>query len=63
MVSMKGIGYMKSLHISMENIRDEACGQGKAESRRFAKRQLTRFRREKDTMDRKMNIHMMIIKY
>ncbi len=51
MVSMKGIGYKEILN-SLDgayNI-DEAVEKVKQESRRFAKRQLTWFRREKETI-------------
>ncbi len=51
MVSMKGIGY-KEIHAYLDGAYslDEAIEKVKLESRRFAKRQLTWFRREKDTI-------------
>lgn len=51
MVSMKGIGYKEILaYLDGEYSLDEAVDKVKLESRRFAKRQLTWFRREKDTI-------------
>lgn len=51
MVSMKGIGYKEILdYLDNECTLDEAIYKVKLESRRFAKRQLTWFRREKDTI-------------
>ena len=51
MVSMKGIGYKELLaYLDGEYSLDEAVDKVKLESRRFAKRQLTWFRREKDTI-------------
>ena len=51
MVSMKGIGYKEILN-SLDGAydTDEAVEKVKQESRRFAKRQLTWFRREKETI-------------
>lgn len=51
MVSMKGIGYKEILN-SLDGAYDidEAAEKVKQESRRFAKRQLTWFRREKETI-------------
>ena len=51
MVSMKGIGY-KEILSSLDGAYDidEAVEKVKQESRRFAKRQLTWFRREKETI-------------
>ena len=65
MVSMKGIGYKEILN-SLDGAYDidEAVEKVKQESRRFAKRQLTWFRRKKKRYGlKKKNIHMMIIKY
>ena len=55
MVSMKGIGYKEILaYLDGEYSLDEAVDKVKLESRRFAKRQLTWFRRRKRYhMDRK----------
>lgn len=51
MVSMKGIGYKEILaYLDGQYTLDEAIEKVKLESRRFAKRQLTWFRREKDTV-------------
>lgn len=51
MVSMKGIGYKEILaYLDGKYTLDEAIEKVKLESRRFAKRQLTWFRREKDTI-------------
>ncbi len=51
MVSMKGIGYKEILaYLDGTYSLDEAIEKVKLESRRFAKRQLTWFRREKDTI-------------
>lgn len=51
MVSMKGIGYKEVLsYLDGQYSIDEAIEKVKLESRRFAKRQLTWFRREKDTI-------------
>ena len=51
MVSMKGIGYKEILaYLDGAYSLDEAIEKVKLESRRFAKRQLTWFRREKDTI-------------
>lgn len=51
MVSMKGIGYKEMIsYIDGEYTLQEAIDKIKLESRRFAKRQLTWFRREKDTI-------------
>lgn len=51
MVSMKGIGYKEILaYLDGQYTLDEAIEKVKLESRRFAKRQLTWFRREKDTI-------------
>lgn len=51
MVSMKGIGYKEILaYLDGQYSLDEAIEKVKLESRRFAKRQLTWFRREKDTI-------------
>lgn len=51
MVSMKGIGYKEILSsLDGEYDIDEAVEKVKQESRRFAKRQLTWFRREKETI-------------
>ena len=49
--NMKGIGYKEILaYLDGEYSLDEAVDKVKLESRRFAKRQLTWFRREKDTI-------------
>lgn len=51
MVSMKGIGYKEILaYLDGQYSFEEAIEKVKLESRRFAKRQLTWFRREKDTI-------------
>lgn len=51
MTSMQGIGYKQMLmHINGELGRDEAIDMIKRDSRHFAKRQLTWFKRERDTV-------------
>ena len=51
MVSMQGIGYKEMLkYLDGDYTLEEAVEKVKQESRRFAKRQLTWFRREKDVI-------------
>ena len=51
MVSMQGIGYKEMLkYLDGDYTLEEAVEKVKQESRRFAKRQITWFRREKDTI-------------
>ena len=51
MVSMQGIGYKELLkYLDGDYSLDDAISKVKQESRRFAKRQLTWFRREKETV-------------
>ena len=51
MVSMQGIGYKEMLkYLDADYTLEEAVEKVKQESRRFAKRQLTWFRREKDVI-------------
>ena len=51
MTSMQGIGYKQMLmYINGETGRDEAIDLIKRDSRHFAKRQLTWFKRERDTV-------------